>query len=93
MGMSTHVYGVIPADTKYKKMAEIYKQCSELHVTVPAEVLKFFNHEPPDDKGVLIPLEKLECCDKYNEDMREGYEIEIARLPLDVKYVRFVNSY
>lgn len=93
MGMSTHVYGVVPADMKYKKMAAIYVQCSQMGVTIPDEVVKFFGGEEPDGKERLIALEDMECCDEYKEDMQEGFEIEIARLPLDVKYVRFVNSY
>ena len=93
MGMSTHIYGVIPADAQYKKMAAIWHQCEDMGVKIPNEVIKFFNGETPDNKGVLVDLKKKDCCAEYTAEMCEGVEIDISRLPTNVKFIRFYNSF
>jgi len=94
MSMSTNIYGVIPADTHYKKMAAIWHQCEDAKVTIPKEVVNFFHGEPPDDDGILIDLEQLPCCKVYSgEESAEGVEIDISRLPENVKKIRFYNSF
>lgn len=94
MGMSTSVCGIIPADEKFKKMKEIYDRCEELGVRVPEEVDDFFDRDRPDSKGVVLWLdEKTEGVTEYNNDMQQGYEVEIAKLNPNIKILRFVNSW
>lgn len=93
MGMSSRVYGIKPADEKYKKMLEIYNLCKESKVNIPDEVVDFFDNEPPESKGVIIELKQFGCLTSYNEEMVDGYEIELGKIPKDIKIIRFVNCY
>lgn len=98
MGMHSYVKGVKPADAKYRKMQAIYEQCEAADVSIPKEVDDFFNGERPDPKGVVVSLNPSakgpvqEWRDEQNE-MLEGFEVDITRLPKDVTIIRFINSY
>jgi hypothetical protein len=98
MGMHSYVKGVRPADAKFNKMKAIYDQCVENEVSVPKEVLAFFDGDVPDPAGVVISLSPSkggpvqEWRDERN-DMLEGFEVDITKLPKDVTIIRFVNSY
>jgi len=96
--MHSYVKGVKPADAKYKKMLAIYEQCREAQVSLPKEVAEFFNGEDgdaPDPKGVVVSLRvtKDGPVQEYHDDMREGFDVDITKLPKDVTIIRFVNSY
>lgn len=101
MGMHSYVKGVKPADAKYKKMLAIYEACQESQVSLPKEVAEFFdgdNGEAPDPKGVVVSLNPskngpVQEWRDENNDMLEGFEVDITKLPKDVTIVRFVNSY
>ena len=93
MSMSSHVVGFKPPDDKWKKMKKAYDACIEAGINVPENVEEFFNYEEPDDAGVEVELEEHACCKEYNADMRQGFEIDVSKLPKDVKIIRFYNSY
>ncbi len=94
MGMSTSVYGIIPADEKFHKMKDIYDRCEELGVVPPEEVIDFFDGERPDASGVVMWLEgNSDAITEYNHDMQQGYEVEISKLDPNIKILRFVNSW
>lgn len=90
MGMSTHVVGIVPPDETWKKMKDVWDACRQANIAVPPEVQKFFNYDEPDDKGgfVSIPVNDWDdgsCC--------QGYEIEVDKIPPNVKIIRFYNSW
>jgi len=87
--MSTCVIGFIPPDAKWKKMKAIWDSCKVAGVSVPKEVDDFFNNEDPDSAGV----EKEIPSKKWGEEGASGYEIEIDKIPKDVKIIRFYNSW
>lgn len=96
--MSMHAEGIRPGDEKWRQMKAIYDACKTAGVVPPSDVLRFFNHEDPDEKGVVIELgtgygTKHECCTHWNENEREGFEIDVSKLPEDVKIVRFYCSW
>jgi len=91
MGLSTHVMGFRPPDEKWKKMKAIWDACKEADIEAPEDVWKFFNDEPPDEAGVEVDLGK--ACSDYMEDSRDGFEVDVTKLPKDVKIIRFYNSY
>ena len=95
MSMSTHVVGFCPADAKFKKMKAVYDACTEAKTTVPDEVQAFFNHEEPDDAGVVVDLEASmdSPVAKWSDDYRAGLEVDITKLPKHVRIVRFYNSW
>lgn len=93
MSMSTHVIGFRPPDDKWKKMKAVWEACAKAGVEVPDDVLDFFNHVAPDDRGVEVELEKLPCTKKYGGNMKEGFEVDVTKLPAGVTVLRFYNAY
>ena len=93
MSMSTHVVGFRPADAKWKAMKAIWDACNEADVAVPAEVDRFFNGESPGDKpGAEVKIEGTAAIE-WRDDYRQGFELDVTKLPKDVHIVRFYNSY
>jgi hypothetical protein len=94
MSMSTHVIGFRPADEKWKKMKAVWDTCKQAGIEPPDEVDDFFGGSPPDDAGVEVDLEDYECCSNWNDNIsREGFEINLDKLPKGIKIIRFYNSY
>lgn len=100
MSMSMHVQGIRPPDERWQQMRAIWNACDAAGLEIPEEVLEFFGHSEPDAAGVVISLdyadgtgELHECVTEYNADMREGFVIDIDKLPKDVKLVRFMCCY
>lgn len=91
MGMSTYVVGFAPPDDKWKKMKKVYDACEKAGLEIPDEVDDFFNGEPPDDAGVEVDLR--EFLREHLRDGQDGFEIDIADIPKQVKTIRFINSY
>ena len=95
MSMSTHVVGFRPPDEEWKKMRAVWDACNRADITVPAAVLDFFNFTSPDDSGVEVELGKYKCITEYHppESPRQGYEVDVRKLPPDIVMIRFYNSY
>lgn len=96
MSMSTNVIGIKLPDDKWIKMKAVWDACIIADVAAPDEVFEYFNHEEPDEKGVVVDLhnyENKQCVKKYETENQSGYEVNIEELPPDVKIIRFVNSW
>ena len=92
MGMSSHTVGFRPADEKWKRMKTIWTACAAAGVPVPKEVELFFDGEPPGDKpGAEVQIEA--AVKKWGDDYRQGFEVDLTKLPPDVKVLRFYNSF
>lgn len=93
MSMNTNIIGFKPPDEKWKKMKAVYDACNSANTALPTEVDDFFNGEHPDSSGVEVRLDDTACCRGYSEEMRDGFEILLDKVPKDVKIIRFWNSY
>lgn len=93
MVQSIHVYGIRPSNEKWKLMKAIWDACESGGVPVPVLVDQFFNNERPDPAGVLLELRAPIVQEWYDVDMKLGVEVDISKLPDDIKIVRFVHSY
>lgn len=96
MSMSTHVVGIKPPDDKWKEMKAVYDACAVAGVAVPKAVCDFFDNDPPDDAGVVVSeydLKKCGALKEYSGDMTAGFEVDLSKVPKDVKIIRFYNSY
>ncbi len=92
--MSSHVCAIVPADDKFNEMKAIYDLCTENNVAVPQEVWDFFGGDAPDPTGVIVYLDgNTDAVTEYNDDMQEGFEVNIEKLDPKYKIIRFVNSY
>lgn len=89
MGMSTHVVGFVPPNDRWAQMKQVWDSCKAAKVEVPEAVQRFFNWEEPDDRGVEVQLPAIE----WTEDTRHGYEVELDKIPPDVKVIRFYNAW
>jgi hypothetical protein len=93
MSMSSYVKGVRLPDERWRQMKQVWDACVAAHVEPPDEVDRFFNGEPPDQVGVVLDLTHTDAVTEYHADMKEGFEVDIAKLPEGVQIIRFVNSY
>jgi hypothetical protein len=95
MGMSMYVAAIKPADAKWKKMKAVWDSCEAAGLDIPEEVVEFFDGETPEEKGVKIYLNvnTHACISEYNADMREGYDVDLEKLPKDTKILRFYCAY
>lgn len=95
--MGTSVDGFIPPDAKFQKMLAAYRACEKAGVEIPAEVEKFFNGERPDEAGVRLNLSYdkkfKDACYEYHDDACQGYEVDLRKLPGDIKIIRFRNCW
>lgn len=90
MSMSMHVIGLKPVDEKWLKFKAIWDACESAKVKVPKEIVDFFDDcYPRDDTGIEVDID----FKKYNDDMREGFDVDISTLPKDVKIIRFYCSW
>ena len=93
MGMSTYVYGIAPADEKWRQMKDIYDKCVAAKISVPEEVSKFFNYETPEENGVNIDLRCTQAVKEFKDDSSEGLIVDLDKLPKHVKLLKFCNSW
>lgn len=92
MGMSTYVVGFRPADKKWEEMLAIWNMCKKAKVAIPDEVVDFFDDCDPNGKpGLEIEIEG--ALEEYTSDYQNGFTLDVTKLPKDVRYVRFINSY
>jgi hypothetical protein len=91
MGISMRVVGFTPPDERWIKMKNIYDACREANVLIPDEVAKFFDYSPPDESGIEVNLRTIAI--EYDDGDTVGYEVDLARVPKDVKSIRFYVSF
>ena len=96
MGMNTHIVGIVAPNQAWKNMKAVYESCIEAGVKIPEEVDRFFNGEPPDDSGVVINIENAAVVEKWGEDMKDGFVVDLKLLRTmspNLTHIRFYNSY
>ena len=73
-------------------MKQIWELCEAAEVPIPEGVMKFFDGEPPGDKpGAEVSIKK--AVKEWSNEYSEGYELDLSKLPRDVKVLRFYNSW
>ena len=99
MGMSTRIEAFIPdTDTEYQKHAKVLLVCHQAGLKeLPPETAKYFGskHVNPEllDEKLSFTLTKGVHYKDYTEDMIEGYEIFVDKLPKEISKIRVYNSY
>jgi len=92
MGMSSRVEFFQPADKEWDDKKSVYNACVHAGIDIPEEVCQFFNWETPGEclgKEVKVP----EAISDYSSEMTSGFEVELSKLPKQVKFIRFINSF
>ena len=93
MGMHSYVLGFREPDERWRQMKSVWDACKAADIDVPQEVEMFFGGEAPDPSGIEIGFHKHPCCSEYKSEMRDGFEIDISKLPDNITKIRFVNAY
>lgn len=99
-----HVVGIKPPDERWKKMKAVYDACVAAEAKVPKEVDDYFDNEPPDESGVVVDLSNCmrrasgalghhPSVTEWSDEDSCGCEIDISKLPKDVKIVRVFQSW
>ena len=94
MSMSTHAVGFKPADDKWNRMKAVWRSCVDAGVSIPQDVLDYFDGEyPGDNPGMEVDLG--DACAEYCDSDRgcDGYQIDVTLLPEGVRYIRVYNSW
>ena len=91
MSMSTHIIAFRPPDEKFQRMKAAFDACVAAGIDPPQELWAFFNGETPSEEGVEIDISN--AVYPWGEDTQEGYQVDLSKLPKDVKYIRFYNSF
>jgi hypothetical protein len=84
--------GFRPADEKWKKMKAVWDACEMADTEVPQAVEQFFGGEAPDGKPGM-EVELGEAVTEWMCDSESGYEVDLVKLPPDVRVLRFYNSW
>ena len=93
MGMSTSLIAFKPPDERWHAMKAVWDACTKAGTSIPPEVGRYFEGGVPDPSGVEVSLKNSPACKEYRAEMQHGYEVDLTKLPKDVKIIRFVNSY
>jgi len=93
MGMSTHVVGIRRPDAKWTQMKAVWDACKLAEVDPPEEVEEFFNYRSPDPSGIMVELGGNPGVRAFSDEMSQGFEVELDKLPKNVTAVRFYNSW
>lgn len=87
MSTTLDISGFVPPDDKWKLMKSIWDACTKAHVDIPKEVGDFFDWNTPTDNGREVSMRKL--ATEISEDGRYGYEIDVDKIPKNIKRMRF----
>lgn len=92
MSMSMHVHGYRSADVTWRGMKAIWDACVAANVAVPEAVETFFGGEPPGDKpGIDVNIDA--AVRDWGDEARQGFEIDVQKLPLNVRFIRVYCAY
>lgn len=93
MGMSTHIEFFKPPDEKWKQMKAVWDACEKAGIDPPEEVDDFFEGEAPNEAGVSVDAEDSEAVEEVDDGDSRGFKVDVTKLPKDVRFIIFTNSW
>lgn len=106
--MSTSICGVRDLDGEFAKMVEVKSACENAKLPYPKELNDYFKRVTKQGSG-SFSYGAGEAADLLRESAEEvdikesvkgcggvgtdGWEVDLSKLPADVKAIRFKNSY
>lgn len=91
MNMSTTVLGFRPPDARWWALKEVWDSCAAADVEPPRAVVEFFGFAPPDTSGVDINIQA--AVEQWSTDSSSGFVVDLSKLPPDIRFLRFQNSW
>lgn len=94
MGMSSYIQAFIPdTDATYQKHKKILLVCEEAGVQLPKETAEYFGTTDAAkyvlEEKLSVELKKGVHYAEYLEDMTQGFEVDLTKLPQGVTKLRF----
>ena len=103
MSSSMYLYGIKPQTEEWHKMRQAYEACASAGVTPPKKVLDFFGFDEYDEEdisneGVIVTLANYTgpqdvAVSSHNNEMQEGYVVDLTLLDPQIKQLLFYVSY
>lgn len=94
MGMSTHVTGYRKTDDKWNAYKRVWIACEVAGILPPEEVSGYFDGEDPRSlAGIEVNIDEAVTPYQDNAAARNGFEVDLTKLPADVRYLRFFNAW
>lgn len=96
MGMSTSIVGVRDLDKQFAKMAAVKEACEKAGIEYPPGLLAYFSSPGENIAYLRQEMEEVDisaAITKTSEDATNTWEVDLKKLPEDVKAVRFSNGY
>jgi hypothetical protein len=92
--MSMNVVG-IPDREYFDKMIEIKEKCEELEIELPEQVKKFFGNYYGETKECIEAETLFQEIPytKFSNSYQEGFEIDVDKIPSNIKTIRFYCSW
>lgn len=88
-----YIKGIHPPDDEYQQMKAVYDACSAAKIPVPDRVMEFFDWQAPNPNGTMVDLDLSPAISEWRENEREGFEVELAKLPKNITHLRFYLSW
>ncbi len=97
MSMFSSIKGVRDLDGKFAEMARIKDLCEDAGVSIPEEVMEYFGGRYREATSYLrAKMEEVDISCAVTEshpDSTDLWEVDLKKLPSEVKAIRFTNSY
>ena len=104
MSISSNIIGVRDLRKEFDKMWDALQACKKAGVLFPKQVQKYFDLDGDEDRvledksyyegtKLTFSLTGKPGVTTWDADMEEGYEVDLTKLPKDVKKIRFYTSY
>lgn len=98
MSMSHYVKGVRDLDAKFADMIQLKLACEKANISYPAELEEYFDGETCEsEKYLRAQMEEMDLPDEAVKQLKleykDGYEVDISKLPKECKAIRFEISY
>ncbi len=100
MGMSTSIVAVRDLRETFDKMWAAKEACEEAGIDYPEELKKYFGSnieydckDSAEQEMLTYSLSGEPGVVQWGAEMQEGYEVDLRKLPKDVKIIRFFNAF
>ena len=96
MSMNSHVKGIKEPTEEYQKKYRAYQACVEAGIDPPKAIIDFFDgiaFDYIDATGMEVDLRASGAIVEWKGDSKDGFEVEVAKIPAGVTRIRFYNSW
>ena len=89
---SYEVQGLVLGDETFEKQKKIWRLCEEIGVSIPDEVMAYFDHANPRfTSRMKFDISSAVERTIYNNNI--AYQVDLEKIPSNVKFIRFIIKY